>query len=125
MESSPKTIFCDIDGTLLKHTGDIVKNYLDVPKILPGVLENIKQWEKLNYKIILVTGRKECIREITVKQLQSLGIVYDQLIMGLPNGARILINDKKPNSELNTAFAVNLVRNKGMEDIDLTNVSSL
>lgn len=125
MESSPKTIFCDIDGTLLKHTGDIVKNYLDVPKILPGVLENIKQWEKLNYKIILVTGRKECIREITVKQLQSLGIVYDQLIMGLPNGARILINDKKPNSESNTAFAVNLVRNKGMEDIDLTNVSSL
>jgi FMN phosphatase YigB (HAD superfamily) len=27
--SSPKTIFCDIDGTLVEHTGDIVKNYQD------------------------------------------------------------------------------------------------
>ena len=25
--SSPKTIFCDIDGTLVEHTGDIIKNY--------------------------------------------------------------------------------------------------
>ena len=27
--AQPKTIFCDIDGTLVEHTGDIIKNYQD------------------------------------------------------------------------------------------------
>jgi quercetin dioxygenase-like cupin family protein len=39
--------------------------------------------------------------------------------MNLPNGARVLINDKKPNSSTNNAYAINLVRNKGMENVDL------
>jgi hydroxymethylpyrimidine pyrophosphatase-like HAD family hydrolase len=116
---SPKTIFCDIDGTLLKHTGDIVCNYNSC-EVLDGVLSAIKQWEKNNYKIILTTGRKESIRAETEKQLKSSGIVYDQLIMGLPNGYRVLINDKKPNSINNTAYAINLSRNKGMTNVDLT-----
>jgi quercetin dioxygenase-like cupin family protein len=116
----PKTIFCDIDGTLLNHMGDIVSNYTNQPIILNNAIESIKQWEKNNYKIILVTGRKECLREITEKQLLSLGIVFDKLIMELPNGPRVLINDKKPNSPNNTSFAINLVRNSGFKNIDLT-----
>jgi hypothetical protein len=40
--------------------------------------------------------------------------------MGLPNGSRILINDKKPNSSYNTCFSINLVRNTGFVNIDLT-----
>ena len=115
---SPKTIFCDIDGTLLKHTGDVVTNYNSC-EVLDGVLKTIKEWENNNYKIILTTGRKESIRTETEKQLKSSGIVYDHLIMGLPNGYRVLINDKKPNSYKNTAYAINLPRNKGMSYIDL------
>lgn len=118
--NSPKTIFCDIDGTILKHNGDIFLNYSDHPVVLSDVLTNVKEWEKLNYKIILTTGRKECLREVTEKQLLLCGIVYDDLIMNLPNGPRVLINDKKPNSPENSAFAINLVRNKGMENIDLS-----
>ncbi len=79
-----------------------------------------KQWEKNNYKIILTTGRKESIRAETEKQLKSSGIIYDHLIMGLPNGYRVLINDKKTNSSNNTAYAINLSRNKGMTHVDLT-----
>ena len=116
---SPKTIFCDIDGTIFKHTGDIVSNYINNPIILDNVLQNIKQWEKLNYKIILTTGRKECIRKITELQLTNMGVIYDELIMGLPNGHRVLINDKKEKSEKNSAYAINLVRNKGMNNLDL------
>ena len=118
--NNPKTIFCDIDGTLIKHQGDVVKNFQNSPDILPNVIENIKQWEKLNYKIILTTGRKECIRKQTELQLSSLGIIYDQLIMGITNGDRILINDKKPNGVLNTCYAINLIRNKGFDNIDIT-----
>jgi len=117
---SPKTIFCDIDGTLLKHTGDICSIYNDSPEILKDVIKNIKEWEKLNYKIILTTGRKECLRKKTEEQLLKSGILYDQLIMGLTNGKRILINDRKEKSPENTAYAINLVRNGGMENVSLT-----
>ena len=46
--------------------------------------------------IILTTGRKEGMRRITEQQLESAGIVYDKLIMGIGGGARVLINDLKP-----------------------------
>jgi quercetin dioxygenase-like cupin family protein len=117
---SPKTIFCDIDGTLLKHSGDICSIYTDSSVLLNDVIRNIKEWEKLNYKIILTTGRKECLRKKTEEELLNNGIMYDQLVMGLTNGKRILINDKKENSPENTAYAINLVRNGGMENISLT-----
>jgi mannose-6-phosphate isomerase-like protein (cupin superfamily) len=115
--SVPKTVFCDIDGTLLKHNGD---PYSLEETILPGVFESIREWEKRNYRIILTTGRRECFRKQTEELLGKLGILYDQLIMGLPNGDRVLINDKKPNGIRNTAYAVNLVRNDGLEHMDIT-----
>ena len=120
MISSKPTIFCDIDGTLLLHKGDIVKNITEEPVILQNVIDTIKQWEKLNYKIILTTGRKECTRKQTEQQLCEFGIVYDSLIMGITNGERIIINDKKTNGVENTCYAINLVRNKGFENVDLT-----
>ena len=119
----PKTIFCDIDGTLLLHYGDIVQNFVEDPKLLPNVVESIKEWEKMNYKIILITGRKECLRLITEAQLLKLGIIYDQLVMGITNGDRVIINDKKQNGINNTAFAVNLVRNKGLDNINSKNIT--
>ena len=75
---------------------------------------------KNNYTIVLTTGRKECLREITERQLLKMGIIYDKLIMGLPNGDRILINDKKINGVNNTAYSINLVRNQGMPHIDIS-----
>jgi mannose-6-phosphate isomerase-like protein (cupin superfamily) len=116
----PKTIFCDIDGTLIKHQGDVIENLNSAPELLPHAIESIKEWEKLNYKIVLITGRKESSRERTEAQLASLGIIYDKLIMGITNGERILINDKKPVGIDNTARAVNIVRNAGLAHIDIT-----
>lgn len=113
-----KTIFCDIDGTILKHKGDIYKNVLETPEILNGVLDKFQEWDKNNYKIILTTGRKPSTRKQTIEQLNSLGIIYDELIMGLPNGDRILINDKKFNGVDNTAYVYNLVRNEGMNNLN-------
>jgi hydroxymethylpyrimidine pyrophosphatase-like HAD family hydrolase len=116
--SAPKTVFCDIDGTLLHHSGDIVKN-LNSSLILPNVLETIKQWDKLNYKIILTTGRQESTRKFTEAQLHQFGIVYSDLIMGLPNGPRVVINDKKEKGVENTAYAINVVRNQGLSNVNL------
>ena len=115
-----KTVFCDIDGTLLNHTGDIIKNNLEQSVVLPAVTDVLKQWDRASYKLILTTGRKESLRSHTENQLRESGIFYDQLIMGLPNGDRILINDRKTNSPRNTAYAINLVRNSGLGNVDFT-----
>lgn len=119
MSSIPKTIFCDIDGTLLEHSGDILENARMDPLVLKDVETRLKEWDRNNYTIILTTGRRESTRKETEIQLRKANIIYDQLIMGLPNGDRILINDKKVRGVRNTAYAINLVRNHGLEHVQL------
>ena len=115
-----KTIFCDIDGTLIEHKGNLVKNNTEPISLLPSTLDQIIQWDKHSYKIILTTSRKESMRAETAAALTKAGIIYDEMIMGLPNGDRVLINDRKPHGIRNTAYAINLVRNSGLEGVDLT-----
>lgn len=113
----PGTIFLDIDGTIFKHRGSITNTALSNAELLPGVLEMLGRWDSAGYKIILITGRKESLRKKTEEDLARLGIVYDMLIMGLPNGPRIVINDTKSTSDKPTAFGISLPRNKGLEDL--------
>jgi mannose-6-phosphate isomerase len=120
MSKDPKTVFCDIDGTILKHHGSAIANAKSVPEILPGVLESFQEWERRNYRILLITGRKESQRQATEAILQSLHIPYDQLLMGLPNGDRVLINDRKPMGTRPTAYAVSPQRNAGLDQQDIT-----
>jgi len=117
MEKRPKTIFCDIDGTLIKHHGNLTQAMHAPGELLDGTIETLNIWEKKGYKIILTTGRKESMRQSTEKLLFDLGIFYDLLIMGIGGGERILINDRKPDSENNTCFAYNLTRNVGVKDL--------
>ena len=118
----PKTIFCDIDGTLWNHVGTVSKQAAVCShQLLPNTLKALDRWDRLGYKIILTTGRKESMRKITKEHLESNGIVYDKLIMGLGGGDRILINDRKLNGNRNTAYAINVVRNKGIQHYDFTN----
>tara|TARA_Y100000310_G_scaffold308073_1_gene350799 strand:- start:2060 stop:2428 length:369 start_codon:yes stop_codon:yes gene_type:complete len=113
----PKTIICDIDGTLLYHHGNAFTQFVDNPKLLPGVAEKFEEWSGKSYNIILITGRRESEREMTVKQLSKLGIFYDHLIMGVGGGQRILINDLRPNLDMDTAIAICLERNSGLADV--------
>jgi hypothetical protein len=115
----PKTIFCDIDGTLFHHSGDLHKQTMLKPGLLDGVKEKIVEWDRKGYNIILTTGRKESCRKVTEEQLAHAGIFYDQLVMGLGGGCRVLINDLKPNSETPTAVAINLERNKGVKNVEV------
>ena len=114
----PKTIFLDIDGTLIEHSGDINKQITETSTLLPGTLEKLAEWDRKAYKIILVTGRKESARIATEKQLFKLGVFYDQLLMGIGGGIRILINDKKEGKEDETAIAISLKRNQGISSVN-------
>ena len=117
----PKTIICDIDGTLVKHgmPADVAKpgHKMD---LLPGTIEKLLEWESAGYRLILLTGRRESIREMTIKQLSEVGITYDSLIMGVGGGCRVLINDKKPTTSEETAVVISPERNKGIEDVHIT-----
>jgi hypothetical protein len=118
-DKRPKTIFCDIDGTLIKHVPpSIATNPKHKMELLEGTIEKLLEWDKKGYNIILTTGRKESLRTITEKQLSDVGIFYDQLIMGIGGGERWLINDKKSNG-METAIAINLNRNKGILNLNL------
>lgn len=114
-----KTYFIDIDGVLLRHHGSLSKqleraNHEQDWALtrIDGAIELINQIEKDGGKIILVTGRKSSMREITSKQLEKCNLFYDELIMGCNRGPRIVINDLKPNSNLKTAYGFNIERNK-------------
>ena len=94
MDTRPKTIICDIDGTLVKHELPW-KNTSASQKLelLPGTVEKFSEWDSKGYNIILMTGRKESLRVNTEKQLSDIGIFYDKLIMGVGGGPRIIINE--------------------------------
>ncbi len=115
----PLTIFLDIDGCIFPHPGHPNNHLTPISEmyLLPGVKEKFNEWIMKDYKIILVTGRKECTRNETVTQLKNFGITWDQLIMGIGGGNRILINDTKPNSNENTATAYTIKRNQGMSEL--------
>ena len=115
-----KTIFLDIDGCLIWHNGNLSAQVTNEPKLLPGTIEKLDEWEAAEHKIILTTGRKESMRGVTEKQMEKLGIFYDQLVMGCNRGTRIVINDKKPDyPELEVAKKIEIDRNAGIKDIKL------
>lgn len=137
--NSPKnlTYFIDIDGTILEHQSnrdlDDLQLYLlacnfeaidNKTSVLPKFLEWQSGLSK-NHKIILTTARPIRHSEITEYQLNSSGVVYDQIIFDCSSGPRILINDRKPigasdNQEqevITTAYSINLDRNSGFADV--------
>jgi len=114
----PKTIICDIDGVLIKHHNLGLSRQLD-STILEGAIKKMNEWDSKGYNIILITGRRESMRNETIKQLKSCGVFYDTLIMGVGGGDRVLINDRKPDSGRDTAYAINLNRNEGINNVKM------
>ena len=108
-----KTIFCDIDGVLFKFEEDFALS-VNHARPLPDSADKTMDWHKKGYRVILVTGRPEAFRERTQKQLQRLGFIYDQLIMGCGSGPRYLINDVPDDKGKSKAFAHNVLRNVGL-----------
>jgi predicted HAD superfamily phosphohydrolase YqeG len=81
-EKGFKTIFSDIDGTLIEQVdfNDLDPNVVNV---LPGVKEKMTEWMNAGHYIVLTTARPEELREITKQQMLTAGILYHQLVMGI------------------------------------------
>jgi len=119
MDSRPKTIFCDIDGTLVRHNPPTETTSESFKlELLEGTKEKLLEWDIKGYNIILTTGRRESTRKATEKQLAESGIIYDQLIMGIGGGIRVVINDCKLDGE-NTSVSITVPRNHGIKDVNI------
>ena len=110
-----KTIICDIDGTIFKYLGGTPQVINGRTEPLPGVIEQMNQWEMEGSRIILITGRREYLRKKTENDLQRFGIPYDILLMGYADSGRVVINDEGSRVK---AHAVSLKRDKGFKDYD-------
>lgn len=82
-EQLPKSIICDLDGTLALMNGrnpfDGSRCDEDLPN--PPVVNLVKQYHKLGYRILLLSGRSDAYKPQTIKWLDMHDISYDMLVM--------------------------------------------
>ncbi len=106
----PKTWIFDVDGTIVKHNGHLT---MEGDQLLPGVKELFERIPETDV-IVLMTARKLEFQESLKEFLKEHKIRFDYLLPNMPQGERILINDRKP-SGLIMAFAVNKDRDQPLE----------
>ena len=114
-----KTIFCDIDGTLVYQV-----NFEEInPKtsiVLPGVVEKMNNWYNEGNYIVLTTARPEELRQTTIEEMGILGIPFHQLVMGIGRAERVLINNKGvKNPAEKRATAIEVQKNGGFVGIEI------
>jgi ribonucleotide monophosphatase NagD (HAD superfamily) len=115
------TVFCDIDGVLIKHNTHSNQDVSD-NKLLSGY-NKLQEWSSQGHKIILTTARSEKNRKELINLLNELGIKYDELVMELPAGPRLLINDHKPSKPFtNQATAIEVTRDEGLLTKEINDV---
>ena len=96
----------DLDGTLVRHNGYKERG----EELLPGAKDLLGRIPAGDM-VVIVTARKDEVREQTEEFLRANGIRYDHIIFNAPYGERIVVNDRKP-SGLNMSVAVNLDRDE-------------
>jgi hypothetical protein len=112
------TIFCDIDGTILEH--EDIPDYAAPSPVLPGSREKLTRWTEDGYFVILCTARPDRDEVLLTHALRRLEIPFHRLVMGLPSGPRIVINDRKPYAMFTTqATSLEITRNQGIGALEL------
>lgn len=107
------TYFIDIDGTLLHYVPFDELSY-DKTETTENAVEFVSRLKEDGHTVVLTTARPQTKRVFTEKQLNMVGIHYDQLVMGIGRGVRYLINDRSPdNPNRDRAVGINVERNSG------------
>lgn len=110
------TIFCDLDGTLIKHIPVPSETGEDI-EVIKGTREKLKDFRKKGYYLVLTTSRPHHKIFGILNRLKSLGIEFDQIICDLPVGVRHIINDMK-GDEIRTIAHV-LKRDEGIKNVKI------
>lgn len=105
--NNKSVIFCDIDGTIVKARPKY--NYEEYEPLTNNVKAILKKYRE-GSQIIFVTARPYSAQSLTENMLRQLGFDKFELIMGLQNTKRILINDFNFANPFPRAEAVNIER---------------
>lgn len=104
------TVFCDVDGVLLKNGSKFAKNGWKTP----GLEANLKKIAELQKEgglfLVLTSSRPETEIEYTTQELARFGVRVDRCLFGLPHTRRYLINDHSATNPYPSAVAINLER---------------
>ena len=118
-EKNVKTIFCDIDGTILRQVEFNELNEYNF-EVLPGAREKFAEWIEAGHHIVITTARPETYRGLTERQLGRAGFNYHQLVMGIGRDERYLINNsEKLTPEISRANGLPVKRDEGLVNIEL------
>lgn len=105
---SRPTIFCDVDGTVIHAQPR--NAYGSAPTPLKENIQKLLQLQQNGAEFIFTTARPKSAHDITVEMLTKLGFTDFQLLSGLHNSQRILINDFNNANPYPRAVAVNIKR---------------
>ena len=107
-----KTLFVDLDGTLVESSGKYKPPYWgDTPSIKKNVEFLNKLYDTGKVYVIITTARPSEAKEETLKQLEREGILYHDIIFNLFHANRTIINDYGSSNPYPTCDAVNIPRN--------------
>jgi len=106
-------IFCDIDGTVVKSQSRIGDNSIwNLGKPLEKNVEILLEMQAKGSHFVFTTARDKPMEEATRATLDNLGFTDYDLVIGLPNADRVLINDFHNQNPYPRATAINLKRDK-------------
>tara|TARA_R100000008_G_C3561375_1_gene156406 strand:- start:627 stop:1052 length:426 start_codon:yes stop_codon:yes gene_type:complete len=127
-ESTNKTWFIDIDGTLVYHQTDenldrVIEELGAESHIVEKPIE-----ESVSFindippddTIIITTARDSKHKDHTLRMLNHFNIRYDDVLFDLRSGPRVVVNDVKPigaagnDKPMKTAYAINVERDAGV-----------
>ncbi len=107
-----KTLFVDIDGVLVENSSTHFPPYHGNGRPLTKNIERLKEMHQTGkVQIILTTARDLSLKAVTIDELNRHDIPYDDIIMGLHHGKRIIINDFSATNSYPSCEAVNVLRN--------------
>ena len=111
-KSQYKCLFVDIDGTLITNSSHHFPPYIGSGEPIENNIDFIAELhEQGKTKIVLTTSRPDKFRQLTIMELQTKGIPFDELVMGLPHCQRVIINDFARSNPYPSCKAINIPRN--------------
>ena len=112
-KSQYKCLFVDIDGTLVTNSSHHFPPYVGSGEPIEDNIDLLAELhEQGKAKIVLTTSRPERLRQLTIQELQTKEIPFDELVMGLPHCQRVIINDFARSNPYPSCSAINIPRNE-------------
>lgn len=106
-----KTIFCDIDGTIIKNQAEFWSpSYNDPPEVLQDNVDRLLELQADGAQIIFTTARNKKYTDDIAVMLDRLGFKGYTLLTGLHHSVRIVVNDYSSTNPNPSCVAINLER---------------